>query len=103
MEKFNGTLLRVLLAAIPLVGIGWILAVTDYFGIALTFQQVIAAVLGLACGAALLRHPYFEKAGIFEFFLAAVAFPRGSGWPIISKTGSSAAMNWASTNGDLPQ
>ncbi len=63
MEKFNGTLLRVLLAAIPLVGIGWILAVTDYFGIALTFQQVIAAVLGLACGAALLRHPYFEKAG----------------------------------------
>ncbi len=74
MEKFNGTLLRVLLAAIPLVGIGWILAVTDYFGIALTFQQVIAAVLGLACGAALLRHPYFEKAGIFEFFLAAVAF-----------------------------
>ena len=64
------------LAAIPLVGIGWILAVTDYFGIALTFQQVIAAVLlGLACGAALLRHPYFEKPAFLEFFLAAVAFP----------------------------
>jgi TRAP transporter 4TM/12TM fusion protein len=74
MEKFNGTLLRVLLAAIPLFGIGWILAVTDYFGIALTFQQVIAVILGFACGAALLKHPYFEKAGIFEFVLAVVAF-----------------------------
>jgi len=74
MEKFNGTLLRVLLAAIPLVGIGWILAVTDYFGIALTFQQVIAVILGVACGAALLKYPYFDKAGIFEFVLAVVAF-----------------------------
>jgi TRAP transporter 4TM/12TM fusion protein len=74
MEKFNGALLRVLLAAIPLVGIGWILAVTDYFGIALTFQQVIAVILGIACGAALLKHPYFEKAGIFELILAVVAF-----------------------------
>ena len=74
MEKFNGTLLRVLLAAIPLVGIGWILAVTDYFGIALTFQQVIAVILGFACGAALLKHPYFEKAGTFEFLLAVAAF-----------------------------
>lgn len=74
MEKFNGTLLRVLLTAIPLIGIGWILAVTDYFGIALTFQQVIAVVLGTACSAALLKHPYFEKAGLFELVLAVVAF-----------------------------
>ena len=74
MEKFNGTLLRVLLATIPLVGIGWILAVTDYFGIALTFQQVIAVILGIACGASLLKHPYFEKAGILELILAVVAF-----------------------------
>lgn len=74
MEKFNGTLLRVLLAAIPILGIGWILAVTDYVGIALTFQQVIAVVLGTACAGALLKHPYFEKAGPFEFVLAVVAF-----------------------------
>lgn len=74
MEKFNGTLLRVLLTAIPLIGIGWILALTDYFGIALTFQQVIAVVLGTACAAALLKHPYFEKAGFFEFLLAVIAF-----------------------------
>jgi TRAP transporter 4TM/12TM fusion protein len=74
MEKLNGTVLRVLLAAIPLVGIGWILAVTDYFGIALTFQQVIAVILGIACGASLLKHPYVEKAGILEFILAVIAF-----------------------------
>lgn len=74
MEKFNVTLLRVLLAAIPILGMGWILAVTDYFGIALTFQQVIAVVLGIACAGALLKHPYFEKAGPFEFVLAVIAF-----------------------------
>ena len=74
MEKLNGTVLRALLAAIPLVGIGWILAVTDYFGIALTFQQVIAVILGIACGASLLKNPYVEKAGILEFILAVIAF-----------------------------
>ena len=55
MERINGVLLRVCLAAIPVVGIGWILAVTDYFGFALTFQQVVAVILGLACTAGLLR------------------------------------------------
>ena len=74
MEKINGALLRVLLGAIPIIGIGWILAVTDYFGLAFTFQQVIAVILGVACGAALLKYPYFDKAGIFEFVLAVVAF-----------------------------
>ena len=47
MEKFNGIFLRVCLSAIPIIGIGWILAVTDYFGVALTFQQVIAVVLAV--------------------------------------------------------
>ncbi|MFT7573563.1 MAG: TRAP transporter 4TM/12TM fusion protein [Paracoccaceae bacterium] len=70
MEKFNGALLRVLLASIPVVGIGWILAVTDYFGVALTFQQVIAALLGLSCAAAFLKYPYFKTAGAFELLLA---------------------------------
>jgi len=74
MEKFNGTLLRILLAAIPLVGIGWILAITDYFGVALTFQQIIGVILGLACAAGILKYPYFEKAGVLEFLLAVTAF-----------------------------
>ena len=74
MEKFNGGLLRVCYAAIPILGIGWILAITDYFGVALTFQQAIAVVLGLACTCGILRYPYFEKSGLLEFVLAIVVF-----------------------------
>jgi TRAP transporter 4TM/12TM fusion protein len=74
MERINGVLLRVCLAAIPVVGIGWILAVTDYFGFALTFQQVVAVILGLACMAGLLRYPYFEKPGLLEFVLSIAGF-----------------------------
>lgn len=74
MEKFNGALLRVLLASIPIIGIGWILAVTDYFGVALTFQQAIGVILGIACACGILKYPYFEKAGLLEFTLAVIAF-----------------------------
>lgn len=74
MDKFNGVFLRVCLAAIPVIGIGWILAVTDYFGVALTFQQVIAVVLGLACASAFLTYPYFEKPGLLEIALSLIAF-----------------------------
>ena len=74
MEKFNGIFLRVCLSAIPIIGIGWILAVTDYFGVALTFQQVIAVVLGLACACAFLTYPYFEKPGLLEIALSLIAF-----------------------------
>ena len=74
MERFNGTLLRVCLTAMPVLGIAWILALTDYFGIALTFQQVVGVILGIACAAALLRYPYFEKPGLLECVLALAAF-----------------------------
>lgn len=74
MDKFTGVFLRVCLAAIPLIGIGWILAVTDYFGIALTFQQVIAVVLGLACACAFMRYPYLDKPGLLEIALSVIAF-----------------------------
>ena len=74
MEKFNGIFLRVCLSAIPIIGNGWILAVTDYFGVALTFQQVIAVVLGLACACAFLTYPYFEKPGLLEIALSLIAF-----------------------------
>ena len=74
MERFSGTLLRVCLAAMPVLGIAWILAITDYFGVALTFQQVVGVILGIACAAALLRYPYFEKPGLLEFALALAAF-----------------------------
>ena len=74
MERFNGTLLRVCLTAMPVLGIAWILALTDYFGVALTFQQVVGVILGIACAAALLRYPYFEKPGLLECVLALAAF-----------------------------
>ena len=74
MELFNRVLLRVCLGAIPIVGIGWILAVTDYFGVALTFQQALGVILGLACACAFLRYPYFSRPGLFEAVLAVTGF-----------------------------
>ena len=74
MDWINRAVLNVCLAAIPIVGIGWILAITDYFGIALTFQQVLGVILGLACACALLKYPYFSKPTLLELALAVVAF-----------------------------
>ena len=74
MEKFNQIFLRALYAAIPILGICWILAITDYFGVALTFQQAIAVILGLACACAFLKYPYFEKPGLLEIALSLIAF-----------------------------
>ena len=74
MDRFNTMLLRACFAFIPLIGIGWILAITDYFGVALTFQQAIAVVLGLACACAFLKYPYFKKAGFLEIMLSLIAF-----------------------------
>ena len=74
MDRFTGLFLRFCLAAIPIIGIGWILAVTDYFGVALTFQQVIAVVLGFACACAFVRYPYLEKPGLIEISLSLIAF-----------------------------
>ena len=74
MERTGAAVLKLCLAAMPLAGIGWILAVTDYFGVALTFQQALGAILGFACAAAFLRHPYSGRAGGLELALAAAAF-----------------------------
>lgn len=74
MEKINGVLLRVCLAAIPVIGIGWVLAITDYFGVALTFQQIVGVLLGIACSCAFLKHPYFARPGLLEFVLAIAVF-----------------------------
>lgn len=74
MGKFNQIFLRALYAAIPILGICWILAITDYFGVALTFQQAIAVILGLACACAFLKYPYFEKPGLLEIALSLIVF-----------------------------
>ena len=74
MDRLAGALLRVCLAAVPVVGIGWILAITDYFGVALTFQQVLGVILGFACACAFLKYPYSARAGALELALSLTAF-----------------------------
>lgn len=74
MEKGTALLLRVCLGAVPILGIGWIFSVHDYFGIALTFQQMVGTILGLSIAAAYLRGPYGERAGLLEIALAFISF-----------------------------
>jgi len=62
------------LAAVLLVGIGWILSLPDYFRMAFTFQQVLAVILGLASAAVFLRYPYFKRPGALELVLAFASF-----------------------------
>ena len=74
MEKCTGLLLRVCLGAVPILGICWIFSVSDRFGVALTFQQMVGTVLGLSMAAAYLKHPYGERAGTLEIALALLSF-----------------------------
>ena len=74
MEKFNVLLLRVCLGAVPILGICWIFSVSDRFGVALTFQQMVATILGLSMAAAFIKHPYGERAGLLEIALALISF-----------------------------
>jgi TRAP transporter 4TM/12TM fusion protein len=74
MEKFNVLLLRVCLGSVPIVGICWIFSVSDRFGVALTFQQMVGTVLGLSMAAAFIKHPYGERPGLLEIALALISF-----------------------------
>ena len=53
MDRFMALLLRALFALVPIIGVGWVFSVPDRFGVALTFQQVVGTLLGLAGGIAL--------------------------------------------------
>ena len=74
MKKFTEFLLRVCLGAVPILGIFWIFSVSDRFGVALTFQQMVGTVLGVSMVAAFLKHPYGERAGLLEIALALLSF-----------------------------
>jgi TRAP transporter 4TM/12TM fusion protein len=74
MERVTAALLHVCLGLIPVLGVAWILAVPDYLGVALTFQQAVGVLLGLAVAATLLKYPYRAKAGVLEIVLALAAF-----------------------------
>lgn len=79
VEATGGALDRIIdvarnfcLGAVLLLGIGWILSLPDYVGLAYTFQQVLAIILGLASAACFLKYPYAAKAGILDLVLAIV-------------------------------
>jgi len=74
MERAAALLLHLCLGLIPVLGIGWIFSVSDYLGVALTFQQAVGVLLGLAVAATHLKYPYRAKAGILEIILALVGF-----------------------------
>ncbi len=72
-DKVCHLVLCAFLALMPTIGILWILSVPDYFQMELVSEQVIATVLGLATGAALLKYPYRDKAGLVDLVLALIA------------------------------
>ncbi|MCC2097374.1 MAG: TRAP transporter fused permease subunit [Hyphomicrobiales bacterium] len=74
IERFATMACNLCLAAVLLTGIGWILSLPDYLGLAYTFQQVLAVILGIATAATLLRYPYGSKPGIIDIVLALAAF-----------------------------
>ncbi len=70
IDRTCDLVLRVYLAAMPAIGILWILSVADYFVQGITTTQVVVVILALAIGAAIIQKPYGEKAGILEIVLA---------------------------------
>jgi TRAP transporter 4TM/12TM fusion protein len=74
MDRVIELSLRVCLALIPILGVGWIFSVSDYMGVALTFQQAVATILGVAIAVVFLKHPYGKRAGLFELALAVIGF-----------------------------
>ena len=73
MQRVTHLCSRAVLGLITLVGISWIFAVPDRLGMALTFQQVVVVLLGLAIAAAFIQKPYGEKAGSIEIILGILA------------------------------
>ena len=74
MEKFTGLFLRACLGLVPIIGILWVFSVPDYFRITLTFQEVVATILGLAIAASFVKHPYGARANLLDVGLAVAAF-----------------------------
>ena len=72
MDRFNQWFLRCCLALVPIIGVGWVFSVSDYVGVAMTFQQIVATILGVAIAAAFIQYPYGERAGALELLCALV-------------------------------
>lgn len=72
IDKICHLVLCLFLALMPTWGILWIFSVPDYFEAGLVSEQAVTIVLGLAVGAAFLKYPYGEKAGVLELILALI-------------------------------
>lgn len=72
IDKICHLVLCIFLASMPVVGVLWILSVPDYFEAGLVSEQALTVVLGLAVGAAFLKYPYGDKAGLLELMLALI-------------------------------
>ncbi len=70
MHKTVKVLRTILSVLAPILGVLWALNVPQMFGMPIVTQQVIAILLGLAVGAALLMHPYFKRFIIIDVILA---------------------------------
>lgn len=73
IDRICHLVLCVFCALMPIIGIVWILSLLDYANVSLIDAQVTGVVLGLAAGAAFLKHPYGEKPGWIELILALAA------------------------------
>ena len=57
MDRVYWLFLRVCFGLVPIIGVVWIFSILDYLAITLTFQEVIATILGIAMAAAVVKHP----------------------------------------------
>lgn len=74
MERVTYLLQRACLGLVPILGIGWVFSLPDYVGVALTFQQSVAVLLGLAAAAAFLKYPYLSRPSAIDLVCAATVF-----------------------------
>jgi TRAP transporter 4TM/12TM fusion protein len=64
---------KIYLATIVLIGVAWVMDVPQYFGLSLISAEWMGPLLSVGIAAAFLKHPYAQKAGLFEVFLGLVA------------------------------
>jgi TRAP transporter 4TM/12TM fusion protein len=73
VSRLLGTLEKIYLAAIILIGVAWIVDVPQYLGVSLIAAEWIGPLLGIGIAAALLKFPYRESLRIVDALLGFVA------------------------------
>jgi TRAP transporter 4TM/12TM fusion protein len=73
LQGILNLLQKTYLATIILIGVAWVMDVPQYFGLSLISAEWMGPLLSVGIAAAFLKHPYAQKAGLFEVFLGIVA------------------------------